>query len=154
VGAGLEGRQEVGGEPLSETERVELARLLEVSRSGFYASCKRAPSPRAIREERIEAKIGWFHGESDEVSRPPRILADLREDGEAISRKTVTKTMRKLGLRGICPKKWRTTTITDPADTYPVDAAKRQRDTGALNAVWDGDITYSAQSVVMCSLAG
>src|SRR5690625_6453274 len=30
-----------------------------------------------------------------------RILADLRADGEVISRKTVAKTMRRLGLRGI-----------------------------------------------------
>ena len=113
-----------------------MARLLEVSRSGFYAWCKRLPSKRAVRAERIEAKIAWFHGESDEVSGSPRILADLREDGETISRKTVAKTMRRLGLRGICPKKWRTTTIVDHADAYPADAAKRVWDTGVLNAVW------------------
>ena len=54
-----------------------MARLLEVSRSGFYAWSKRLPSTRAVRAERIEAKIVWFHGESDEVSGAPRILADL-----------------------------------------------------------------------------
>ena len=119
-----------------------MARLLEVSRSGFYAWCKRLPSKRAVRTERIEAKIAWFHGESDEVSGSPRILADLREDGETISRKTVAKSMRKLGLRGICPRQWRTTTHRDSGDTYPPDAAKRVWDTGVLNAVWVGDITY------------
>ena len=81
-----------------------MARLLEVSRSGYYAWAQRLPSKRAVRAERIEAKVAWFHGESDEVSGAPRILADLREDGEMISRKTVAKTMRKLGLRGICPR--------------------------------------------------
>jgi putative transposase len=50
--------------------------------------------------------------------------------------------MRKLGLRGVCPKKWRTTTIIDHADAYPVDTANRVWDTGVLNAVWVGDITY------------
>ena len=119
-----------------------MARLLEVSRSGFYAWSKRRPSKRAIRAETIEAKIAWFHGESDEVSGAPRILADLREDGEVISRKTVAKAMRKLGLRGICPRQWRTTTVREDGDTYPPDIAKRQRDTGVLNAVWVGDITY------------
>jgi len=119
-----------------------MARLLEVSRSGFYAWSKRGPSKRAVRAERIEAKIGWFHGESDEVSGSPRILADLREDGEVISRKTVAKSMRKLGLRGICPRRWRTTTQRDQGDTYPADAAKRLWDTGALNAVWVGDISF------------
>ncbi|WP_104082339.1 DDE-type integrase/transposase/recombinase [Cryobacterium sp. Y11] len=50
--------------------------------------------------------------------------------------------MQRLGLVGICPKKWRTTTIIDHADAYPVDAVKRECDTGALNQVWVGDITY------------
>jgi putative transposase len=121
---------------------TRMARLLEVSRSGFYAWAKRLPSRRAVRAERIEAKIAWFHGESDEVSGAPRILADLREDGEVISRKTVAKTMRKLGLRGICPRQWRTTTQREDGDTYPADVTKRQWDTGVLNAVWVGDITY------------
>ncbi len=119
-----------------------MARLLEVSRSGFYAWCKPGPSKQAIRRERIEAKISWFHGESDEVSGSPRILADLREDGEVISGKTVAKAMRRLGLRGICPKRWRTTTILDHADAYPGDAAKRRWDTGVLNRIWVGDVTY------------
>jgi putative transposase len=119
-----------------------MARLLEVSRSGFYAWSKRLPSKRAVRAEKIEAKIAWFHGESDEVSGAPRILADLREDGEVISRKTVAKAMRKLGLRGICPRQWRTTTVREGGDTYPPDVTGRQWDTGVLNAVWVGDITY------------
>ncbi len=121
---------------------VRMARLLGVSRSGYYAWTKRGPSARAVRSQRIEAKIAWFHGESDEVSGTPRILADLREDGEIISRKTDAKTMRKLGLRGVCPKRWKTTTLTDPGDTYPPDAVKRQWDAGVLNTVWIGDITY------------
>jgi transposase InsO family protein len=121
---------------------LRMARLLGVSRSGFYAWCKRVPSTRALRRERIEAKIAWFHGASDEVSGSPRIVADLREDGETISRKTVAKAMRRLGLRGICPRQWRATTVRDSGDTYPPDAAKRLWDTGVLNAVWVGDITY------------
>lgn len=119
-----------------------MARLLEVSRSGFYAWCRRGPSPRAVRQERIEAKISWFHGESDEVSGAPKLVVDLREDGEVISRKTVAKTMRKLGLRGVCPKRWKTTTVRDRADSYPADSAKRSWDTGTLNRIWVGDITY------------
>ena len=121
---------------------VRMARLLEVSRAGYYAWLGRGPSQRALRAERIEAKIAWFHGESDEVSGSPRILVDLREDGEIISRKTVATTMRRLGLRGVCPRRWRTTTIVDHADAYPPDAVARVWDTGVLNRVWVGDITY------------
>jgi hypothetical protein len=121
---------------------TRMVRLLGVSRSGFYGWLVRVPSQRAIRAERIEAKVAWFHGDSDEVSGSPRILADLRGDGEVIARKTVAKTMRKLHLVGVCPKRWRTTTLINHADAYPVDAAKRSWDKGELNRVWVGDITY------------
>jgi hypothetical protein len=67
---------------------------------------------------------------------------DLREDGEVISRKTVAKVMAKLGLKGVCPKRWKTTTIIDRADAYPVDVVQRRFDVGALNQVWVGDISY------------
>jgi len=54
----------------------------------------RTPS---VRTDALEKKVSWFHGESDGVSGAPKILADLRDDGEVISRKTVAKMMRKLG---------------------------------------------------------
>ena len=85
----------------------------------------------------------WFHGDSDEVSGAPRILVDLREDGETISPQDGRKAMRKLGLRGICPRAVGSDNPRDRArDTYPPDATKRQWDTGVLNAVWVGDISY------------
>ena len=49
---------------------TRMVRLLGVSRSGFYAWLIRVSSQRAIRAERIEAKVAWFHGDSDEVSGP------------------------------------------------------------------------------------
>ncbi len=54
--------------------------------------------------------MAWFQGDSDEVSGSPRILADLRGDGRS-SRKTVAQTMRKLHLKGVCPKRWRKATL-------------------------------------------
>jgi hypothetical protein len=39
------------------------ARLLKVSGAGFDAWLTREPSQRALRAERIEAKIAWVHGE-------------------------------------------------------------------------------------------
>ena len=121
---------------------VRMGRLLAVSRPGYYAWRGRGPSDRAVRREAIEQKIVGFHDDSDEVYGAPRILADLRGDGEIISRKTVASAMKRLGLVGICPRKWKTTTVIDHEDAYPVDAVKRQWDTGALNQVWVGDITY------------
>jgi hypothetical protein len=88
---------------------TRMVRLLDVSRSGYYAWAGRTPSPASLRRVHIEQKVTFFHGDSDEVYGAPRILADLRADGEVVSRKTVAATMRRLGLVGICPKKWKMT---------------------------------------------
>ena len=61
-----------------------MARLLGVSRSGFYdwQARQAGPSPRQQRHAALLDKIKRFHVASDEVYGSSRILADLREDGE------------------------------------------------------------------------
>ena len=71
---------------------VRMADLLTVSRSGYYAWTKReqaGPSPAQQRRYRLTTKIIKFHDDSDRVYGSPQILADLREVGEQVSRKTV-----------------------------------------------------------------
>ena len=90
-------------------------------------------------------KIKVAHDASDAVNGSPRIVADLREAGEVVSRKTVAKLMRENGIRGISPRPWQpVTTIADTsAHTIP-DLVERRFDQGALNVVWTSDITYLA----------
>ena len=125
-------------------EITRMARLSEVSRSGYYAWKDRdaRPGPREERRLKLAAKIKDFHDESDGVSGAPRILADLRDDGEVVSRKTVAKIMRQEGIAGISPATWHpTTTIADGGYTIP-DLVRRRFDQGALDLVWTSDITY------------
>ena len=71
--------------------------LLDVSRSGYYkwaAAQGIAPSPTVVRRAALDAKIAAFHKASDDVYGAPRILADLREGGETVSRKMVAASMR------------------------------------------------------------
>ncbi|MDZ7577733.1 MAG: IS3 family transposase, partial [Candidatus Nanopelagicales bacterium] len=127
-------------------EVARMARLNEVSRSGFYAWKKRGsqPGPRARRRADLASKIVAFHADSDGVNGAPRILADLRDSGEVVSRKTVAKIMRTEGIAGISPATWRpVTTIVGDGHTIP-DLVGRRFDQGALNRVWTSDITYLA----------
>jgi putative transposase len=125
---------------------ARMADLLTVSRSGYYAWKKReqaGPSPVQQRRQQLTTKIIDFHDASDQVYGSPRILADLREDGEQISRKTVAKLMRSNGIVGISPRGWTpTTTIPDLAATSIPDLVERRFDQGELNRVWTSDITY------------
>ena len=134
-------------EEKGEISISRMADLLGVSRSGYYAWASRAAGgevgARASRRADLVVKIMVAHDASDGVNGAPRILADLREAGEVISRKTVAKLMRENKIRGISPRPWRpVTTITgDRVHAIP-DLVERRFDRGALNVVWTSDITY------------
>ena len=124
-----------------------MCELLEVSRSGFYKW--RDVPRRPHRRLRSGAAPSWtprsptFHAASDGVYGAPRILADLRADGERVSRKTVAASLRRQGLAGICPRRFApATTVVDLDAAVPKDLVRRRFDTGVLNRVWTSDITY------------
>jgi putative transposase len=120
--------------------------LLEVSRSGYYEWRKSrgsGPTPAQRRRAELDAKVAKFHAASDGVYGAPRILADLRTDGERVSRKTVATSLRRQGLAGICPRRFvPATTVVDLDAVVPKDLVGRCFDTGVLNRVWTSDITY------------
>src|SRR5699024_115308 len=130
----------------AEHEIVRMCELLGVSRSGYYKWAARQGaelSPRARRNEDLLGKIRRFHADSEGVNGAPRILADLREDGEVVSRKTVAKLMRDNEIREISPRPWRpVTTLPDQVPHTIPDRVGRSFDRGALNVVWTSDITY------------
>lgn len=123
-----------------------MCELLEVSRSGYYKwrkSVDRGPTPAQQRRAELDAKVAEFHAASDGVYGAPRILADLRADGEKVSRKTVAASLRRQGLAGISPRRFvPATTLIDLGAPVPKDLVGRRFDTGRLNRVWTSDITY------------
>ncbi len=129
------------------TAITRMARLLEVSTSGFYKRAKRSAttdfSDREQRKADLTVKIIDHHRESAGVYGSPRITADLRAAGEVASEKTVAKIMSEIGLVGISPRTFKVaTTIVDPTASFPADLVERQFDQGRCDAVWSSDITY------------
>ena len=123
-----------------------MCELLEVSRSGFCKwrkSRQVGPAPTQQRRANLDTKVAAFRQASDGVYGAPRILADLRDDGERVSRKTVAASLRRQGLAGISPRRFSPpTTVVDPDAPVPHDLVGRRFDTGAPDRVWTSDITY------------
>ena len=123
-----------------------MCELLEVSRSGYYKWRKSrdgGPTPSSSGAPSWTPRSPTFHAASDGVYGAPRILADLRADGERVSRKTVAASLRRQGLAGISPRRFApATTVIDLDAAVPKDLVKRRFDTGILDRVWTSDITY------------
>ena len=92
-----------------------MCRVLGVSASGYYAWLRRGPSPRARRDAELAARIEAIHRDSRGTRGAPRIHAELREEGERLGRKRVSRLMRESGLRGVDRRKWVKTTAADAA---------------------------------------
>ncbi|MEE6169639.1 MULTISPECIES: IS3 family transposase [unclassified Mycolicibacterium] len=125
---------------------VRMCRLLTVSRSGFYKwRTAQAQGPTAAQQRRqiLDTAVAGCHADSDQVNAAPRILADLREAGWTVSRKTVAAPLRRQGLAGISPRTFAPATTLVDLDAPPIpDLVKRRFDAGVVNAVWTSDITY------------
>lgn len=129
------------------TTITRMARLLEVSTSGYYKHANRsAATELTVREQRkadLTVKILTHHRDSNGTYGSPRITADLRAAGEQISEKTVAKIMAEIGVAGISPRTFKVaTTVVDPTASFPPDLVERHFDRGRPDAVWSSDITY------------
>jgi transposase InsO family protein len=136
--------------PFIEAEKAQQhnvkrgCQLLEVSRSAYYAR-HAGPSRRAQQDAGLTEQIITVHEESGGTYGAPRVHAELREQGRRHSRKRIARLMRAAGRRGRAPRRWRTTTVPDPAGAAALpDLVARDFTVAAdqVNTRWCGDITY------------
>ncbi|WP_152625788.1 IS3 family transposase, partial [Acidithrix ferrooxidans] len=87
-------------------EIARMARLLEVSRSGYYAWLHRLENPADAKVARndLEAKILSIHRESNGTYGAPRITAELHDRGEVISKKQRCNSDERSWNRGYIPQ--------------------------------------------------
>jgi putative transposase len=120
-----------------------MCRVLGASASGYYAWRHRAPSPRAIDNAVLTERIRRVHAESDSTYGMPRVRAELRDQGLAVSRKRVARLMRRHGIRGVSRRRaWCVTTRRDKRQRPAPDLVERKFTADGPNQLWVADMTY------------
>ena len=120
-----------------------LCRVLELSRSGFYAWRKRSPSKRAEADDVLAKQIEAIHEGSRGTYGAPRIHRELRDDHDVrVGTKRVARLMRRAGIRGVSRRRYTTTTQRDPGTRGAPDLVKRNFTASAPDELWVADITY------------
>ena len=119
-----------------------MARVLGVTRSGYYAWCARPqPVARQVENQALRRRIRLIHADSRGSYGSPRVLRALRETGERLGRHRVMRLMRAEQLRGRPVRRFRVTTQANPLATAAPNHLNRGFTVAAPNRVWAGDIT-------------
>jgi putative transposase len=120
-----------------------LCNALEVSRSGYYAHRKKPLGRRYLQDDLLTPKIRETFERSKRRYGSPRIMMQLRREGERISKNRVARLMRKGGMRATTKGRWRPrTTKSDPKLAVAPNILAQIPRPAAPNQVWVSDITY------------
>ena len=74
-----------------------MARVLGVSKAGYYAWLQRPASAHAMADAALLKRVRTIHASSRQTYGAPRVHADLRGRGERHSRKRIARLMREAG---------------------------------------------------------
>ena len=130
-----------------------MARVLGVSKAGFYAWLPRPPSAYAVADAALLKRVRTVHASSRQTYGSPRVHAELRTRGEKHSRKRIARLMREAGLVGACHRHGGPTTTVRDKDARPApDLVDRNFTASGPNQLWVADITLtlSANSGGLC----
>jgi len=120
-----------------------LCRVLEVSRAGYYAFERRAPSEREKSDAELTTTIRQVHKKSRRTYGSPRVHRELRVGRrQRVGRKRVARLMRAAGIVGRRRRKFCRT--TDSGHGLPVaeNLLDRRFQMAEPNRAWVGDVTY------------
>lgn len=116
---------------------------LAVSRQGYYGFATRPPSASALRRAELTERIRHAFDGSGALYGSPRITAELRGEGVAVSRNTVARLMRQERLHSVAVRRFRAAT-TDSSHRYEVadNVLDRRFSQPLPDKAWACDITY------------
>jgi transposase InsO family protein len=124
-----------------QVPQATACRALGVSQAWFYKWRHGDPSPQHARREQLKVEIARLFAAHRGRYGSPRITADLREEGWAVSENTVAQLMRELGLAARSKRRRKQTTRQGRGKWRAPDLIGRDFATDRLNHKWYGDGT-------------
>ena len=121
-----------------------MCRLLGVSRSGYYAGRRRAPSARSQANTALLGHIHAVHAQSRTRYGSPRVTHELRAQGHRCGRHRVARLMRAHGVVGKVTRRFKRTTRPARRPQAAPNLVPAPFASAGPNRVWVTDITYLA----------
>ena len=132
----------------SEFRVLVMARVLRVSRSGYYKWLGSAQKRlKALTEQAMFDKIikTLFYKKKERYG-TPRLLTELRRDKMYFNKKTIAKSMRRQGLVAKAGRKFKATTNSKHSLPVAPNLLGQKFTVAAPNTAWVTDITYCETS--------
>ena len=121
---------------------TSMCRVLEVSRSGFYAWVRRPESDRTKTNRKLLVSIKAIHAKTRRSYGSPRIHEELQAQKISCGRHRVARLMRENGLVAKASKKYKATTDSNHSNPVAENLLLRNFEAFDPNEVWVGDITF------------
>jgi putative transposase len=120
-----------------------MARVLGVSKAGYYAWLHRPPSAHTQADEKLLTRIKTVHLSARQTYGAPRVHAELRASAARHSRKRIARLMREAGLVGASRRQPGPVTTQRDKEARPApDLVDRDFTVSGPNQLWVADITY------------
>ncbi|SKB48973.1 IS3 family transposase [Chryseobacterium balustinum] len=120
----------------------KMCNVLKITSSGYYKWKNRPFSKRLLSKEKIKQQITSIYFSSKQRYGSPRIAFELNSLGYKISRITVAKYMKELGLRSKLSKKFKVTTNSKHNYLVVENVLNRNFIADKSSKAWVSDITY------------
>ena len=120
----------------------KMCKVLSIGLRSYYDWKSRAVSDRKLKAIAIQEEIKTIYFKRKQRYGSPRITMDLQVKGIKVSRVTVAKYMKQMGLHSKLGRKFRTTTDSKHSYRIMENILNREFKVTEPSKVWVSDITY------------
>jgi transposase InsO family protein len=119
-----------------------MCRVLQVSRSGYYAWKSRPESPRTLENRRLLTRIQTVHVRSREAYGVVKTQRALRDDGIGCGHNRIARLRQRHGLVAKRVRRFRLSYAARNSEPAAPNRLERNFTVDRPNRVWVGDITF------------